>query len=374
MHRLLRIVACFLLFTAFAAAETFENRQTQTFDFKPGESLRFHSEFGHVEVRSGDVPNVQLTTYERVETGSKAEAQKIFDDLAIDGRPGAPGLGIDAYFKNGWQERDYDDRGGRYNHCMSGRGFHSPRNDNTTYCLAYGSELREVSYTLTVPKKLNLDVETRAGHITISDIDGPVTATTAGGHITTGHIGGVANIRTAGGHIQVTDSTGAATLRTAGGHITIGDVGGNLIADTAGGHIETGHVKGTVHAKTAGGHIEIRQADGAVEAKTVGGSITALIATQPKDASYIETAAGSVNVELAGNVKLDVDAESSGGSIDSDLPLEGSARPAAQKDDDESGRWFRTRTVSGKLNGGGPKLEVRTTHGRITLTKASFQY
>ena len=369
MHRL---VACFLLFTALAAAETFENRQTKSYDFKPGQSLRFRSELGHVEVKSADVAKVEVVAYERVNADSKAEAQKIFDDLTLEAMPGAEGLGVEAYFKSGWQERG--DWGHGFNHCMSGRGFHAPRNDDTTYCLAYGEELREVSYTITVPKKLDLDVATRAGHITIGDIDGPFTASTAGGHVTAGHIGGATKITTAGGHIQVEDSAGPATLRTAGGHITIGDVGGNLIADTAGGHIESGHVRGTVHAKTAGGSIQIRQADGAVEAKTVGGSITARIAAQPKEASYLETMAGSVNLQLASNVKLDVDAESDGGSVDSNLQLQGEDKQSAKDDDDDHGRWFRNRTISGKLNGGGPKLQVRTTHGRISITKTSFEY
>jgi len=368
-----RFVACFLLFTAFAAAETFENRQTKSYDFKPGQGLHFRSELGHVEVKSADVAKVEVVAYERVEADSKAEAQKIFDDLALDGAPQSDGLGVEAYFKNGWQDRGDDGWGNRgYNHCMSGRGFHAPHNDDTTYCLAYGQDLREESYTITVPKKLNLNVETRAGRITIGDIDGPVTARTAGGHVTAGHIGGETKITTAGGHIQVDDSAGPATLRTAGGHISIGDVGGNLIADTAGGHIESGHVKGSVHAKTAGGHIQIQQADGAVEAKTVGGSITARIAAQPKEASYLETMAGSINLQLASNVKLDVDAESDGGSVDSNLQLQSEDKSSAK--DDDHGRWFRNRTISGKLNGGGPKLQVRTTHGRISITKTSFEY
>lgn len=360
-----RLFAAAVLLSTLAAAETFEDRQTKTFDFKPGQTLRFESEYGHLDVRSGDVAKVTLEAYRRVETGSKEAAQKIFDDLAIDSAPQADGLGISAYFKNGWEERDggWHERGP----CMSGNHVHSLRNDDTTYCLKYGEELREIRYTLTVPKKVTLNVETRAGHITIDDIDGPVTAQSAGGHITARHIGGTANIRTAGGHISVTDSSGPATLKTAGGHITIGDVGGDLIAETAGGHIETGHVKGSAKTRTAGGHIEIKQADGAIEAKTVGGSISATIGAQPKEASYLESAAGSVNVELAANVEVDVDAESHGGRVESEFDLQGSS-------ESDSPRWARNSSAHGKVNGGGPRLELRSTHGRISLRKATITY
>jgi DUF4097 and DUF4098 domain-containing protein YvlB len=126
-------------------------------------------------------------------------------------------------------------------------------------------------------------------------------------------------------------------------------------------------VKGAVKAKTAGGHIAIAQADGAVEAKTVGGNVTARIGAQPKDASYLESNAGSVNVELASNVKVDVDAESSGGSISSDYELE---RPA----DDNTSHFRRSGSAHAKINGGGPKLELRSSFGRIRISKATFQY
>lgn len=365
MHK--RIAACVLLLTAFAAAETFEDRQTKTFDFKPGTSLKFASEYGHLDVKTADVQNVQLETYRRVEVSSKEQAQEIFNDLAIESRQLSDGLGIQAYFKNGWEERDGWDHWGNRGPCMSGNNLTPERDSNQQYCLKYGRELRETRYTLTVPKKLNLFVKTAAGHITIADVDGPVTAQSSGGHVSAGHIGGTANITTAGGHITVSDSTGPATLTTAGGHIKIGDVGGDLVATTAGGHIETGHVKGAVKAKTAGGHIAIAQADGAVEARTVGGNVTARIGAQPKNASYLESNAGSVNVELASNVKVDIDAESSDGSISSDYELE---RPA----DDNSSHFRRSGSAHGKINGGGPKLELRSSFGRIRISKASFQY
>jgi hypothetical protein len=361
-----RIAACALLFTAFAAAESFEDRQTKTFDFKPGQTLRFEAEYGHLDVKSGDVSRVTLEAYRRVEEATKEQAQEIFGDLAIDSKPDANGLSISTYFKTGWEPEDSG--WGRHRNCMSNNHLHSHPDDDRTYCLKYAEQLREVRYTLTVPRKVKLNVETRAGHMTIADIDGPVTATTAGGHITAGHVGGVAMIQTAGGHIKLDDSTGPATLKTAGGHIEIGDVGGDLVAQTAGGHITSGHVHGSVKAKTAGGHIEIKQADGAIEAKTVGGSIQARIGAQPKEASYLETAAGGVTLEIANNVKLDVDAESRGGTISSDFPLQSDA---ASPDEPS---WSRARSLHGKLNGGGPKVEVRTTHGRISLTKASFQY
>lgn len=364
-----RLAAIGLLLAGTAFAESFEDRQTKSFDFKPGSTLRFRAEYGHLEVRTGTTDKVELEAYRRVETSSREKAQEIFNDLAIESRPEAGGLAVITYFKTGWQEQDrWDwDSDHRRGPCMGGNNFTPERNDNRTYCLKYGRELRETRYIVTVPKKLNLNVETRAGHVKIMDIDGPVTARSAGGHIETGNVGGAADILTAGGHINVGDTAGPAILKTAGGHIAVGNVNGDLDANTAGGHIECKIVKGAVRAKTAGGHIDIDGADGAIAAKTVGGSIKARITGQPKAPSSIETNAGSVTVELAGNVKVDVDAESRGGSISSDFDLE-------RRPDDSERRFFRSSSASGKINGGGPRLEVRTTHGRIRLMKTTLSF
>ena len=100
----------------------------------------------------------------------------------------------------------------------------------------------------------------------------------------------------------------------------------------------------------------------------MGGNVTARIAGQPKEASYLESSAGSVNVELASNLKVDVDAESSGGSIQSDFELQ---RPA---DDNDGAHWRRGGSAHGKINGGGPRVELRSNYGRIRISKATFQY
>jgi hypothetical protein len=188
-----RIAACALLFTAIAAAETFENRQTKTFNFKPGQTLHFQSEFGHLEVKTGDVANVKVEAYHRVEASSQQKAQEIFNDLALEGKPQSDGVAIEAYLKTGWVEGD--DHSWRNHICMSGHRLRQTGDDGN-YCLKYAEELKELKYIVTVPKKATLDLETRAGHMAIADIDGPVTAKTAGGHITAGHIGGVAMIST----------------------------------------------------------------------------------------------------------------------------------------------------------------------------------
>jgi DUF4097 and DUF4098 domain-containing protein YvlB len=353
MHhpRIWPIFSCALLLLGAAYAEEFTDKVQKQFPVQPGQTLSLTADYGHVEIKTAEVQTVQVEVFRRVETDSKARAQQIFDDFALNGTTRGGVLQLTGEFKTGWKPGRGDWEHGR-TICMS-----RDEAGDDYVCLEYARELREHGYTLTIPKKMNVRVDTRAGHVGIADLAGQLDVKTRGGHVTAGAVSGVTNINTAGGHIALTSSGGPATLITAGGHIEVGDVGGDLLAKTAGGHISTGKVNGKVRAKTAGGHISIAQATGSIDAVTVGGGVTAKFVGQPKEDSRLETSAGSVQVEIAGDVKLDVDASAYNGRVYSDYDL---------NSDDREGR---RSNYSARINGGGPKLTLRTSHGTIRLSR-----
>ena len=61
-------------------------------------------------------------------------------------------------------------------------------------------------------------------------------------------------------------------------------------------------------------------------------------------------------MSLAGNVSVDVDAHTSGGDVESDLPI---TILGKQSEGD----------LAGKINGGGPRLVLRSSGGSIRLHK-----
>ena len=372
-RRHVRLLPLILLLTLVARAEEFTDKLSKTFPLKPGNTLTLDADFGFVEVRtSGSGAQVQVEVFRRVTADSKEEAQKIFDDLVLESRPDKEGTLVLSRFQKGWQKREEDGNRWRNTICESRSSELEPYDwdrrdsrehgdDGNVYCLSYGRQIREYRYVVTLPRNQNLRVRTRAGHIEISDVDGYVKARTAGGHITAGVVKGEADLRTAGGHIEITSSGGPAHLTTAGGHITVGDVNGDLWATTAGGHIHSGKVKGSVTAKTAGGSIEIAQASGYVKAETVGGSVTVRFASQPTADSSLKTMAGSVRVELPKNVKLDLDARSAGGSVSTDYSV-------------ETASYRGRESLQGKINGGGPRLELRSSFGSIRVSQTSYPF
>lgn len=163
-------------------------------------------------------------------------------------------------------------------------------------------------------------------------------------------------VSTSGGEVHVGDIRGAIRVHTSGGSLEVGNVTGPVDARTSGGSINVGRVEGEVHAHTSGGSITIGDAAGTIDAETSGGSIHARLSRAPRTDSKLSTSGGSISVSIANNIALDVDARSSGGGVESDVPVTIQGR----QDDD---------SLLGKINGGGPRLVLRSSGGGIHIKR-----
>ena len=198
------------------------------------------SSAGAIYVKSSDANEVVVVVEKRVNEKDADEAQKLLDEIEVDLSHAGDDVRVDA--------RMYRSR--RYR----------------------GMPLR---FTLTVPRKYNLDLDTEGGTVEIGDLDGDVVTRTPGGDIDAGKITGEVEVRTAGGRIDIESGGTRIEANTAGGSIEIGDAAGNVDATTAGGSITLGPSAGDVDLKTAGGSLRIEKANGPIEARTSGGSIEA---------------------------------------------------------------------------------------------------
>jgi DUF4097 and DUF4098 domain-containing protein YvlB len=212
----------------------------------------------------------------------------------------------------------------------------------------------EVQWNIRVPKHYNLKVETSGGAIELDDVGGTVDADTSGGSIKTGRLGGPAKLRTSGGSITIDGAAAQVDARTSGGSIKVGDTDGPVDVRTSGGSISLARIRGSVIARTSGGGITIEDATGSVDASTSGGSIRATLSGQINADSKLSTSGGGITVAIAPNVAADLDARASGGGVSSDVPI----TVQGTMDDDE---------LRGKINGGGPKLTLRTSGGGIRV-------
>jgi hypothetical protein len=212
----------------------------------------------------------------------------------------------------------------------------------------------EVQWNVRVPARYNVEVRTSGGSIDLADIGGTVDARTSGGSIKTGKLAGKASLKTSGGSIRVGGASSELEAHTSGGSIDIGDAIGGVEAKTSGGSITLARVGGNVMARTSGGGIRIEDAGGTVDAATSGGSITARLSRPLNDDSRLATSGGGITVSLAKEMRLDLDARASGGGVSSDVPI----TVQGTQDDD---------SLQGRINGGGPKLTLRTSGGGIRV-------
>ncbi|HEX7706098.1 MAG TPA: hypothetical protein VF701_06515 [Thermoanaerobaculia bacterium] len=214
----------------------------------------------------------------------------------------------------------------------------------------------KVQWNIRVPARYNVEVRTSGGGIELANMGGTVDARTSGGRIRTGTLAGRSSLRTSGGSIDVSGASSPLTAHTSGGSITIGDTRGPVDARTSGGSIQLARIAGNVIAKTSGGSIRIDDVAGSVDARTSGGSIQARISGQPSADSHLSTSGGRVKVELNPGVAVDVDARASGGGVRADIPVTVHGKIGKNE-------------VRGQINGGGPKLTLRTSGGGITISR-----
>ena len=218
-----------------------------------------------------------------------------------------------------------------------------------------GNNLK-VHYDVTVPAKYNVNLHSAGGSISIKDLEGEARSHTSGGSLKFGQIKGPVHGHTSGGSINVMGATQDVNVETSGGSITVGDTSGNVIAKTSGGSIRIGDVKGSVDADTSGGSIEVAGATGPVNAHTSGGPIRATITQQPTAACTFETSGGGIELKMASNVAIDLDAQTSGGSVSTEFPV------AVQGE-------LKKNQLRSKVNGGGPKVTLETSGGSIRIKK-----
>jgi len=173
-----------------------------------------------------------------------------------------------------------------------------------------GDNSDRVEFNISIPSKLNLDLSTGGGNITLNnDLDGKIDASTAGGNISVKNIIGKADISTAGGNIKVGDINSKADISTAGGNIKVGDINSDADISTAGGDIKIGNINGKTDVSTAGGNIKIGYIKGGADVSSAGGNISVDDIGGNAD---ISTGGGNVKV---GNVTGSAELNTGGGNI-----------------------------------------------------------
>ncbi|HYM16142.1 MAG TPA: DUF4097 family beta strand repeat-containing protein [Dehalococcoidia bacterium] len=299
-----------------------EHTRTITREFTTGENAVLH-----MESRSGAVA---------VEAGAGASVRveaivHVWSDLAVEADEAASLVGRG-------MEQDA--------HRVIIRAPSMPQTEG--WSLWGGKRGSRVDYTVRVPSSTAVRVLSRSGRVQISRTKGRVHVEAISGRCGVDHI------------------TGNVTAVARSGSLTIEHIEGDVTAETKSGRVEVGHVSGTATVEARSGTAELRDIGGELRVATHTGAITiedAHAAVRARAQTGAIRYRGRVEADMdmkahTGLIQLAVDpaqpffidAESSLGSVRSDLPPR--------------------RGGSGSADGAGPKVRLRTHTGAIRLTRA----
>lgn len=148
-------------------------------------------------------------------------------------------------------------------------------------------------------------------------------------------------------------------LKTSNGAIHVQDIASPIRCETSNGSI---HVQGALNslvAKTSNGRIELKDCIATIDAKSSNGRIE-MARCQLLGDSQLRTSNGSIDVALTREQPIELNAETSNGSIKSELQL-----------DKESRKRTRLSGLAFASNDKNPvKLELDTSNGSITIKES----
>lgn len=161
------------------------------------------------------------------------------------------------------------------------------------------------------------------------------------------------------GSVATGDLHGNVRIETAGGKIRVGDISGALTVETSGGSLTAGRVGGPSRVMTSGGPVSFKEVLDSIQAETGGGSFSAYLSQQPRSDSSVSTSGGGIEMRLAQDVGVDLDAMTVSGRVLTDDPA-------------LTERHAKRNVLQGGINGGGPKLVLRAIAGSIQLRRGSL--
>ena len=213
----------------------------------------------------------------------------------------------------------------------------------------------------------NYRYATSIGDVHIQEIRGEADIFTGAGEVQLGSVAGALKVRSHGGPLHLGDVTGPLTATTRAGSITVDAArrGGEIA--TQGGTIRLLFAGGATRLVSGGGDITVRRAAAPINALTSSGDI--FITMDPSAKAHAITATsekGNVVMHVSSKFGADVDAtivtsDPASHAIVSDVPGLSISREQV------GGGKTRIR-ATGKINGGGERMELNATDGGIRIT------
>jgi DUF4097 and DUF4098 domain-containing protein YvlB len=187
------------LFAAAAGAATLDETFDQTYNVQSGALFALTNTNGHITVHAWDQPRVRIHAEKEVKASGDV-AKQVMAELKIEVTPSAGGLKVVTRYPK--------------------------RGDDGFMGWMFGDNVNaSVTYDITVPRTMSLDIDDTNGAIEVSDVQGSHKISTTNGHITLARCAGDVDAETTNGGIKaelLTVTPGKSVrLETTNGGITL---------------------------------------------------------------------------------------------------------------------------------------------------------
>jgi DUF4097 and DUF4098 domain-containing protein YvlB len=204
------------------------------------------------------------------------------------------------------------------------------------------------------------------GDIRIKEIRGSARVSTGAGEVNLGSVFGNCQVTSLGGPLNLGEILGLLTARTDAGDILVqaANRGGSL--ETGGGIIRLLYTNGATRLISGGGDIVVRQAAAPINAETRSGDITITMDPASKSEKIsAKTLKGNIILNVTPAFAGDIDATVITSSPDTNRFRSDFPKLSIQRDQYGGKTRFR---ITGKVNGGGEKVELFAEDGGIQIT------
>jgi hypothetical protein len=206
------------------------------------------------------------------------------------------------------------------------------------------------------------------GSIRIKEIRGAARVSTGAGEINLGSVFGNCQV-IASGPLTLGEILGSLNARTEGGDILVQAANKGGIITTGGGIIRLLYTNGPTRLMSGGGDIVVRQASASVSAETRSGDITITLDPSSKSERIsAKTYKGNVLLNVTPRFAGDIDATVITNNPDTNRFKSDFPQLSVQRDQIGGKTRFR---ITGKVNGGGEKVELYAEDGGIQITTNS---
>ena len=201
-----------------------------------------------------------------------------------------------------------------------------------------------IDYTLAVPRNCRASITSWSGRAEVENISGPLELIGRSGRVSAREIAGDVTVDKSSGHSQLEGIGGTVTVESKSGGVRVHRCRKTCTVKSRSGSVQVEDVQGDVDVDTRSGTAAVSDAGGAVKITARSGSIRYEGGVHgPID---IEVWSGSVRVAVEPGSVFFIDAESTHGSVRSEMPM---------------------RSESTEPPPGAPTMRLRTRAGSILI-------